>query len=72
VLDEHCAAVGRDPAEVRRSVQLFYTGDPEELLKEAERFASRGFRDVIVGARGGTAEADATEIAGALTRLRSL
>jgi hypothetical protein len=23
LLDEHCAAVGRDPAEIRRSVQLF-------------------------------------------------
>jgi F420-dependent oxidoreductase-like protein len=72
VLDEHCAAVGRDPAEVRRSVQLFYSGDAEALLAEAGQFASNGFRELIVGARGGTAEADAAEIAEALPRLRSL
>jgi F420-dependent oxidoreductase-like protein len=72
VLDEHCAAVGRDPAEIRRSVQLFYTGDAEALLEHAGAFASNGFRELIVGARGGTAEADATQIADALPRLRSL
>jgi F420-dependent oxidoreductase-like protein len=71
VLDEHCAAVGRDPAEVRRSVQLFYTGDTAELLEQAEGFATNGFRELIVGARGGSAEADATAIAEALPHLRS-
>jgi F420-dependent oxidoreductase-like protein len=71
VLDGHCAAVGRDPAEIRRSVQLFYDG-PETLLAEAEGFAANGFRVLIVGVRPGTAEADATEVAGVLPRLRSL
>jgi alkanesulfonate monooxygenase SsuD/methylene tetrahydromethanopterin reductase-like flavin-dependent oxidoreductase (luciferase family) len=72
VLDEHCAAVGRDPVEIRRSVQLFYTGDVEALLEQAGGFAANGFRDLIVGARGGTAEADATAIGEALPRLRNL
>jgi F420-dependent oxidoreductase-like protein len=72
VLDEHCASVGRDPVEVRRSTQLFYSGDTDALLAEAERFASNGFRDVIVGVMGGSAEAQATAVAGALPRLRSL
>jgi F420-dependent oxidoreductase-like protein len=71
VLDRHCAAVGRDPAEVRRSVQLFYT-DVETLLHEAEGFAANGFRELIVGVRAGTAEADAAEVADALPRLRTL
>jgi F420-dependent oxidoreductase-like protein len=71
VLDGHCAAVGRDPAEVRRSVQFFYTG-VEALLPEAEGFAANGFRDLIVGVRPGTAEADAAEVADVLPRLRSL
>jgi F420-dependent oxidoreductase-like protein len=72
VLDEHCAAVGRDPAEVRRSVQLFFSGDAEALLAEAERFASKGFRELIVGVMGDSAEAQATAVAEALPRLRSL
>jgi alkanesulfonate monooxygenase SsuD/methylene tetrahydromethanopterin reductase-like flavin-dependent oxidoreductase (luciferase family) len=25
VLDDHCAAIGRDPAEITRSVQVFFT-----------------------------------------------
>ncbi len=28
VLDEHCVAIGRDPAEIRRSVQLLVSGQP--------------------------------------------
>ncbi|MGE5272439.1 MAG: TIGR03560 family F420-dependent LLM class oxidoreductase [Verrucomicrobiota bacterium] len=71
VLDGHCTAVGRDPAEVRRSVQLFYT-DVETLLREAAGFATNGFRELVVGVRPGTAESDATEVAGVLPRLRSL
>ena len=42
------------------------------MLRQAEGFAANGFRELIVGVRGGTAEADATEIAEALPRLRSL
>jgi F420-dependent oxidoreductase-like protein len=71
VLDDHCAVVGRDPAEIRRSVQLFFTG-VEALLREAESFAAHGFRELIVGVRPGTAESDATEVAEALPQLRSL
>ena len=54
------------------AVQLFYAGDVDVLLEQAGAFASRGFRDLIIGARGGSAEADATEVAEALPRLRSL
>jgi F420-dependent oxidoreductase-like protein len=72
VLDEHCATVGRDPAEIRRSVQLFYSGDVGQLLEQAGGFAGAGFRDLIVGARAGTAEVDATQIAEALPQLRGL
>jgi F420-dependent oxidoreductase-like protein len=71
VLDEHSRAVGRDPSEIRRSVQIFYT-DVDTLMEVAEGFAANGFRDLIIGARPGTGEADATEIAEALPRLRSL
>jgi alkanesulfonate monooxygenase SsuD/methylene tetrahydromethanopterin reductase-like flavin-dependent oxidoreductase (luciferase family) len=72
VLDGHCAAVGRDPAEIRRSVQLFFSGDAETLLTDAERFANNGFRELIVGVMGRSAEPQATAVAEVLTRLRSL
>jgi F420-dependent oxidoreductase-like protein len=72
VLDGHCAAVGRDPTEVRRSAQLFYTGDAEALVAQAEQFASRGFRELIVGVRGGSAEVDASAVAETLPQLRTL
>ena len=34
VLDEHCAAVGRDPREIRRSVQLFITPSDAEATAD--------------------------------------
>ena len=33
ILDEHCAAVGRDPADIRRSVQLFLFNHDEDTLE---------------------------------------
>lgn len=32
ILDEHCAAVGRDPKEIRRSVQIFITPTSKEQM----------------------------------------
>lgn len=37
VLDEHCAAVGRDPAEIRRSVQLFIFPSNADQVRELPR-----------------------------------
>jgi F420-dependent oxidoreductase-like protein len=73
VLDGHCADVGRDPAEVRRSVQLGYDGDADGLLARATPYVANGFTELVVYLRGGNAEADAEAVAaGALRRLREL
>lgn len=73
VLDRHCADVGRDPAEVRRSVQLAYDGDVGGLLARAKPYVESGFAELVVYLHGGTAEADAETVAGeALPRLRDL
>jgi F420-dependent oxidoreductase-like protein len=49
VLDRHCAEIGRDPAEIRLSVQMWFdANDPEATLREAESFFRAGFTELIV------------------------
>jgi F420-dependent oxidoreductase-like protein len=52
MLDEQCAAVGRDPAEVRRSVQLFLhpaqEGQVDELLATLPSYEAAGCEHVVL------------------------
>jgi len=54
VLLEHCAAVGRDPATIRRSVHLSWPpdADPSALADAAQRFFAVGVDLVIFSMRG--------------------
>jgi probable F420-dependent oxidoreductase len=52
-LDEACAAIGRDPSEIRRSVQVPAGEDPGEILARVSAFAEAGFTDVIIILSGG-------------------
>ena len=52
VLDAHCEAVGRDPALVRRSLQLAYSGDVDDLLARSEQYVGAGFTELIVYVSG--------------------
>lgn len=70
VLDRHCADVGRDPAEIRRTVQVRLPESPAEVVPLVERYAKAGVDDVIVIVFGGAAEAQAEQVAGLLPRLR--
>jgi F420-dependent oxidoreductase-like protein len=47
VLDRHCAEVGRDPAAIRRTIQMRYAGDPDDALRTCEEMRGLGFEDVI-------------------------
>jgi F420-dependent oxidoreductase-like protein len=49
VLDERCREVGRDPAEILRSVQLrFDASQPEAFIEQGRRYLEKGFSDLIL------------------------
>jgi F420-dependent oxidoreductase-like protein len=72
ILDAHCAEVGRDPAEIRRSVQVRYDGDDDALLRSAEAFVERNVRELIVIVSPGEARVHAERAAALVPRLREL
>ena len=53
VLEAHCADVGRDPSEIRRSIHLFWAPDdkPAELAQQAMAYAEVGVDVVIFSMR---------------------
>lgn len=69
VLDEHCAAVGRDPAAIRRTVQL-PVRDDTAIVDEAAAYLDVGATDVIFVLRGGSPPTQAEKLATLLPRLR--
>src|SRR3954452_22476014 len=53
ILDRHCAEVGRDPGEIRRSVQVGFSGDEVERAQEAVRgYVDIGVTDILLVVRG--------------------
>jgi F420-dependent oxidoreductase-like protein len=57
VLHHHCDAIGRDPAEIRKTLalnpQLNLFGDPDALMREIERYAALGVELINVFALPG-------------------
>ena len=48
VLDGHCADVGRDPAEIRRSVQIRVPADAAALVDQVAGFVGVGVTEIIL------------------------
>jgi F420-dependent oxidoreductase-like protein len=48
VLDRHCAEIGRDPSDIRRSVQVRVPATPDELLPLAAAYAAVGVTDLLL------------------------
>ncbi len=48
VLDVHCADIGRDPAEIRRSVQIRVPADAAALVDEVAGFVGVGVTEIIL------------------------
>jgi F420-dependent oxidoreductase-like protein len=72
VLDRHCADVGRDPGEIRRSVQFRFDGEAESALRTVQSYVAVGVDDVIVMLMSGRAQEHAEAAAELLPRLREL
>lgn len=53
ILDEHCASIGRDPAEIRRSVHLMWPedADPSAMAHTAADYGAAGVELVIFSMR---------------------
>ena len=72
-LDAACRAIGRDPGEIRRSVQYGWDGQSrDELLEQAGKALESGFTEQVVYLPGGQAAATAERTAEALPALRKL
>ena len=48
VLDEHCAAAGRDPATVRRAVQFRLPSDADGAVRLAQSYVEAGFTELVL------------------------
>jgi F420-dependent oxidoreductase-like protein len=48
VLDGHCVAIGRSPADIRRSVQFRFDAGTEQILQVALEYAAIGMDDIVM------------------------
>ena len=71
VLDGHCADVGRDPTEIRRSVQIRVPDDPAGLIDQVAGFVGVGVTEIILSVAGDPV-AQAERLAELLPELRGL
>src|SRR5438876_4418341 len=73
MLDEACAAVGRDPSEIRHPLQLGWDGkESNELLELSRRFLEQGVTEQVVYLRGEEPAKLAGKVAELLPELRRL
>lgn len=73
VLDEHCAAVGRDPATVRRAVQFRPPSDADGAVRLAQSYVEAGFTELVLMPTGHDDVVKAAEAAAnLLPRLRDV
>ena len=73
MLEDACAAVGRDATEIRRSIQFGWDGnDRTELIETCGRYLEKGVTEQVVYLRGEQPVRLAESIAEALPELRRL
>ncbi|RSD17215.1 LLM class flavin-dependent oxidoreductase [Amycolatopsis eburnea] len=73
VLDEHCAAAGRDPAAIRRAVQFRLPADADTALRLTRDYVEAGFTELVLIPTGPDGVVAACETAAKLLpRLRDV
>lgn len=73
MLEEACAAVGRNPLEIRRSIQFGWDGaDRRQLLELSGQYLELGVTEQVIYLRGAEPERLAEKMAEALPDLRKL
>ena len=73
MLDEACGAVGRDPKDIRHSIQFGWDGNSrDELLDLSGKFLSQGVTEQVVYLRGDEPEKLGEKVAELLPDLRQL
>jgi F420-dependent oxidoreductase-like protein len=73
MLDEACGAVGRNPADIRHSLQYGWDGqDRGELLELAGKYLELGVTEQVIYLRGDEPETLAAKVAETLPELRKL
>jgi F420-dependent oxidoreductase-like protein len=72
VLDRRCAEIGRDPAEIRRSVQFRVTQAGDDLVRQAESYRAVGVTEIVLILQSANPGALAEQVAGVLPRLRTV
>ncbi len=71
VLDQRCAEIGRDPAQIRRSVQLRVAEANDELLELAQSYRAVGVTEIVLILHSQNPASLAEQIADLLPRLRA-
>jgi len=73
MLDEACEAVGRNPSEIRRSIQFGWDGESrQEVLDLCGGFLEKGVTEQVLYLRGEQPEKLAEKVADVLPELRNL
>lgn len=67
LLDEACAVIGRDPSEIRRSVQIPASEHTAEIIERVHAFREVGFTEVILMLSGGSMSTGADPVKTAAT-----
>ena len=70
MLDRWCAEAGRDPREIRRSVQL--RPNPRRVLDDVAPWLDAGFTEIVLFFAPDQPLADLEQVAGRLAELRAL